>query len=206
IMARQRRCRFRPAATRAEVPVNILRQTADVFAAWIDVVATTINTMFDRVGSKRPVRLVEEADDTFVFQIDGDAKGAAQPDHRIRITADGVVGTLPKNLAATLHGSRAELVLRPSRFLFRPLELPQRAPEYLAGIVRPQIDRLTPWSANEAAYSWTPPVDITNDRIHLTIAATARSKIMPYLAAIADFGAASVAVATTAPGADGKPA
>jgi general secretion pathway protein L len=95
-----------------------------------------------------------------------------------------------------LRGSRAEMVMRPNRFLFRPLELPKRAVEFLDGIVRSQIDRLTPWSSGEAVFSWTPPVDAPNDRIELTIAATARALVAPYVQAIADLGVASVAVLT----------
>jgi general secretion pathway protein L len=94
------------------------------------------------------------------------------------------------------RGSRAELVLRPTRFMFRPLELPKRAAEFLEGIVRAQIDRLTPWTVVEAVYSWTPPIEAGNDRIQLTVAATARAQVTPYVQALAALGAAAIVVST----------
>jgi general secretion pathway protein L len=181
--------------------MNFLRQIIDAFSAWIDSVATTINSIFDRLGSQPHVRLVEDAPDTFTLHMIEGGKRANLPDHRIRMAEGAIDDALPPDWASALRGSRTELVLRPSRFLFRPLELPKRATEYLEGIVRSQIDRLTPWTANEAVYSWTPPVDAASDRIHLTIAATARSMVTPYVRAIADLGAASIVVATAAPGA-----
>ena len=179
---------------------------AAAFSSWMDTVATTINSLFDRVGSQRRVQLIEEQDGTFTVRVLGEAAPSGRPEHRVRIANDAIEGTLPRKVAKMLKGSRTELVLLPSHFLFRPLELPKRAAEYLEGIVRSQIDRLTPWSANEAAYSWTPPIDGTNDRIHLTIAATPRAKIAPYMRAVSGFGAASIAVATLAPDAGPKAA
>ncbi len=181
--------------------MTFLRQTVDAFSCWIDSVATTINSLFDRLGSQPHVQLIEEAPDTFTFHMLDAGKKSPLPDHSIRMANGSIVGALPPDWAATLRGSRTELVLRPSRFLFRPLELPKRATEYLEGIVRSQIDRLTPWTASEAVYSWTPPVD-ANERIHLTIAATARAMIAPYLQAIGDLGAATIAVATVSPGSE----
>ncbi len=181
--------------------MKFLRPLVDAFSRWIDCVAATIVALFDRFGSRRRVTFVEEPDDTFAVHVHGDAKNSNPQVDRIRIANDSLVEALPPALAASVRGSHAELVLLPSRFLFRPLELPKRAAEYLDGIVRSQIDRLTPWTANEAVYSWTAPVDASNDRIELTIAATARAKIAPYLRAITDLGAASVAVVTAAPNA-----
>ncbi|MGB9296465.1 MAG: PilN domain-containing protein, partial [Pseudolabrys sp.] len=123
-------------------------------------------------------------------------KNSNLPDQRVQISNGSIVETLPPKWLSILRGSRIELVLQSSRFLFRPLELPKRAAEYLDGIVRSQIDRLTPWTANEAIFSWTQPTDAPNDRINLTIAATARSMITPYLRAVAGFNAASIVVST----------
>ncbi|HEV7981702.1 MAG TPA: PilN domain-containing protein [Xanthobacteraceae bacterium] len=125
-----------------------------------------------------------------------EAKEASLPDQRIRIGQGAVTDTLSADWLEMLHGSRAELVLRPDRFMFRPLELPKRAAEFLEGIVRAQIDRLTPWTVSEAVYSWTPPTEAANDRIQLTVAATARAVVAPYVQALADLGAASIVVST----------
>jgi general secretion pathway protein L len=125
-----------------------------------------------------------------------EAKEASLPDQRIRIGQGAVIDTLSADWLEMLHGSRAELVLRPDRFMFRPLELPKRAAEFLEGIVRAQIDRLTPWTVSEAVYSWTPPTEVVNDRIQLTVAATARAVVAPFVQALADLGAASIVVST----------
>jgi general secretion pathway protein L len=178
--------------------MKFLRQIIDGFSSWINSVATTINSLFDRLRSQRHVQLIEEERDKFTFHRLDSVKTSNVPDLQIHVTNGSIVGALPPNWTTILHGSQIELVLLPSRFLFRPLELPKRAAEYLEGIVRSQIDRLTPWTASEAVYSWTPPVDAANDRIHLTIAATARAMVAPYLQALATLGSSSIAVTTSA--------
>jgi general secretion pathway protein L len=76
------------------------------------------------------------------------------------------------------------------------VELPSRAREFLEGIIREQIDRLTPWSPGEAVFGWSKPVEIASDRIAVTVAATARAQVMPFVQAVAGFGAESIAVST----------
>lgn len=186
--------------------MKILRQIIETIACWIDSVAATINSLFERTRSQRRVQLVEEEHDTFSLHLLDNLKNSNLPDHRIQISGGAIVGALPPSWVSILRGSRIELILQPSRFLFRPLELPKRATEYLDGIVRSQIDRLTPWTANEAVYSWTPPVDAPNDRIHLMIAATARAMIAPYLRAIANLNAALIVVTTAQSGLEPKAA
>ena len=126
----------------------------------------------------------------------GRANDASLPDQRIRIAQGAIAETLSADWLETFRGSRAELVLRPTRFMFRPLELPKRAAEFLDGIVRAQIDRLTPWTVSEAVYSWTPPIEAGNERIQLTVAATARAQVTPYVQALAALGATAIVVST----------
>jgi len=175
--------------------MTISASIQDAFHRWIESVAGTISALFDRPRSNRNVQIVEEEPDTFTLHAASGRKGKL-PDLRIRIANGAVEGGVPERWAKMLRGSRAEMILRANRFLFRPLELPKRAIEFLDGIVRAQIDRLTPWTASEAVFGWTPPADAANDRIELTVAATARALVAPYVQAIADLGARSVAVLT----------
>src|SRR5262249_3847082 len=124
---------------------------------------------------------------------------AATRAERLEIT-DGRVGQpVSGKILSLLRGSRAELVLRPGRFLFPPLELPRRAGEFLDGVVRAQIDRLTPWTAADAVFGCSKPREIGPDRIAVTVAATARAQVLPYVQALSGFHADSIAVSTLAP-------
>jgi general secretion pathway protein L len=177
--------------------MNIVRQIGESFSGWIDSVAGNVHSLLDQWGSQRQVQLIErEQQDTFTLHAVGETKDAGLSDQRISIAQGAVAETLPAEWQAMLRGSRAEVVLRPNRFMFRPLELPKRAAEFLDGIVRAQIDRLTPWNVSEAVYSWTTPVEAGSERIQLTIAATARALVTPYVTALADLGATTIVVST----------
>jgi general secretion pathway protein L len=163
-----------------------------ILNAWTDSVAAAIIAGFDRVASPRVVRLIE--DDEGGFTVETAAKADNVP-ARIAF-ADGVFSA--PNLAPVLKGSRVEIVLQPARFLFRPLELPARAADFLEGIVRAQIDRLTPWSASEAVFGCSSPTASGADSITTVIAATTRKVAMTYVLAVAGFHPAAIAVCTDA--------
>jgi len=179
-----------------------LHTIAGYFWSWMDSVAATAIAIAGRIRPPRRVRLVEENGDVFKIEICRGRLLAGPSGDRMRIVNGSVEAALPADLAAALRGSQIELVLRPERFLSRPLELPKRATEFLGGIVSAQIDRLTPWSASDSVFGWTPPRQLGNDRILLTVVATARALVRPYLQALAGLGAESVALSTVAQGAD----
>jgi general secretion pathway protein L len=176
--------------------MKILPAINEWFSRWIDCVAGAFVNVLGHISSRRTVRIIEQLDGDLVIS------GAEQIPNgadRIRIAEGHIVEAVPAGITSILSGSRVELLLRPDRFLFRPLELPGQATEFLEGIVRAQIDRLTPWNANEAAFGWTKPTRVGNDRITITVAATAFGLITPFVQATADSGAHSVAVFTSFP-------
>jgi general secretion pathway protein L len=172
---------------------------ANGFLRWIDAVAGFIVAQPWHFASPRAVKLVEVEDGEFTIHAPEELADAVSTTDRIRIADGQIVGTLSEPVATTLRGSRVELTLKPERFLFRPFELPGRAAEFLDGIIRAQIDRLTPWNAAEAAFGWSKPNEAAADRIIVTVAATARPLVMPYVQAVADLGAQSIKVFTISP-------
>jgi general secretion pathway protein L len=170
--------------------MTLWRTIGEVLAHWTDTVATGVIALAGRFVSPRVVRLVEDAPDHFA--IEGAGKAEVQ---QISFANGRFNGG---ELAGAVQGSRLELVLRPSRFLVRPLELPARATEFIEGIVRVQIDRLTPWSAADAVFGCGTPVTAGPGKIVTTIAATSRASTEPYVAGLAALHPASLSIFTAA--------
>jgi general secretion pathway protein L len=180
-----------------------INRVAEAFSRWIDCVAGGMMGVRSRLISARVVRLVENADGAFTLFSAG---ASAAQTGRVRVVNGKLTGLPAETAESQLRSSHVELVLQPGRFIFRPLELPRRAGEFLEGIVRAQIDRLTPWSAQDAAFGYSKPTDLGNDRLTVTVAATARDLIAPLLNALAGFGADHIAVSTVAESGDGAAA
>lgn len=168
---------------------------------WIDSVAAAIVGARMSFRSRRSVQVIEEDNGSFVIQTPSGRTPSGLPFERVEIVDGQLTGAHPDSIVAMLRGSHAELTLKPARFLFKPLELPQRASEFLEGVVRAQIDRLTPWSASEAAFGWSAPQPAGSDRIVVTVAATGRALLRPLVDALNAAGAEAVSVAATPAGA-----
>jgi len=171
-----------------------LRQTfSEILAHWTDTAAAGVIALVDRFVSPRVVRLSEaDRPNRFVLQSGGKDVGETQ---NVDFVGGRFVGT---EIANSIKGSRIELVLQPRRFLVRPLELPARASEFLDGIVRAQIDRLTPWTAADAVFGCAAPVAAGTGKIVTTIAATTRANTEPYVAGLAALHPVSLSILTRA--------
>jgi general secretion pathway protein L len=170
--------------------MKFLQAIVAFFRGWTDSVAAAVIAAFDRVSSPRVIRLIEQ--DNGSFAVESAGKSENMPAHIA--FAEGSLSA--PNLEPMLKGSRVEIVLQPKRFLFRPLELPARARDFLDGIVRAQIDRLTPWSASEAVFGCSSPIESGPQSITTMIAATTRKVAMTYVQAVSIFHPAAVAVCT----------
>jgi general secretion pathway protein L len=175
-------------------------QTARLmFWRWLDQVAQAILALVGRFLTKRSVRFVEGVHGRFAVFPEKSGTTTYSDGDGLQIENGAILGHRSPQIDATLRGGRVELILRPDRFVFKPLELPSRAAEFLSGVVRAQIDRLTPWDADHAAFGFSTPIEMGTDRIVVIVAATARVMLMPILNAFTSLGVRSVTIRTSAP-------
>jgi general secretion pathway protein L len=165
-------------------------------SAWIDDVAAGFTRLCATLRRSHRIELVEQADGSFVVMDMRMKEAEREEGLRLRIDESGIAGPISPAMRSALAGSSIDVMLAPGRFIFRSLELPAGARQFLDGVVRSQIDRLTPWSAKEAAFGWSEPVDAGNGQFSVTVAATARSLVVPIASAAMAARAAQVRMST----------
>jgi general secretion pathway protein L len=186
--------------------LSMISELKQLFGEWIAAVDRAINSIAGRVMQQRQILLIEGDGNSFTAKAAAANKGAALPDVSFRLSNGEPVPSLPAEWETALRGSRIDIVLNPDHILFRSLDFPKRAVEFLDGMIRAQIDRLTPWTANDAVFGWSSPTDIPNERIALTLAATSKSKTQPLVQLAGNRGAASVTAFAELPPGEGAPA
>ena len=149
---------------------------------WADARVNDAAQGFAALGERLRSRPIVQ----FVEQADGTLTG---PAGACRLERDGCVFVGPP---PRLRRENVEFRLSPARFMFRELELPAGAGQFLEGVVRAQLDRLTPWRVSEAAFGWSATAAESADRLRVTVAATKRQPI----AALLEIGAETIVVTT----------
>ena len=174
-----------------------------LFGEWITAVAGAVDSVIERVVRPSQILLMEGDNGTFTARLMSGQKGASLPDVSFRLSEGRPEPALPADWAELLRGSRLEILLKSDQVLFRSLDFPKRAVDFLDGMIRAQIDRLTPWAANDATVGWSPPSDLANERIHLVLAATSKTRIQPLVQLAGHLGVASLAVLSEPPVGEG---
>jgi general secretion pathway protein L len=183
----------------------MISELKEFFGEWIAAVALAVGSITGRLMPRRQVWLVEGVDGSFTAKAAPVKKSTALPDVSFRLANGRPNPSLPPDWASVLRGGRVEFLLKPDHILFRSLDFPKQAADFLDGMIRAQIDRLTPWAASEVAFGWSPPFDITSERIAVTLAATSKDKIAPLVELASNLGATSIAVFTESPPGEGVP-
>ena len=181
--------------------MSVVSEFTAALSLWIDAVERVVSARLVNVKRARRIEVAEEATGAFTMRASPKTRNG-DPDLapcQVDVTDGAVSDALSPQWAAAVRGGVVDLQLQPTRFVFRPIELPGRAAEFLDGIIRSQIDRLTPWTASEALFHWTPPLGIAGDRVATTVVTTGRAAAVSLAQAFSDLGAASVEISTWTP-------
>ena len=183
--------------------MSIATSIVSRLSAFVDDVAIGLTRLRAALRPARRVQLIEQAEGAFLAV--ECRTGATEPvdEPPLRLEQGRFAGPISPRMRALLAQSQVEVVLAPSRFVFRPLELPRGADQFLDGIVRSQIDRLTPWSANNAVFGWSASLDAGADRTAVIVAATARALVAPIAQALTEARVDRITMSTRADNEEG---
>lgn len=174
----------------------MMAEAKKLFEDWIGAVVVALRAAAARATPRRRILLEQTDAGDFVARVVSNRKGVAMPQSTFR---PGQAAALTEEWRTALRGSQLEIHMRANQVLFRTVDFPKQAADFLVGMVRAQIDRLTPWTADDAAFGMTAPVPVANERIAITLAATSRRTVQPLLDLAVDLGAASVEVLVEPP-------
>src|SRR4051794_40443065 len=165
------------------------------YARWVEAAAETVVGLSTRF-STRQMLVLKEGDEGVLTPAPGVLPASAVARPQLRINDDSVETVATASDPSALAGHDVELILSSMRFSVRSLELPARAEKFLEGIIKAQIDRLTPWSAAQAAFGWSVGLPAGGDRIHVSVAAAPRESLKGYVQPLIALGANSVTILT----------
>src|SRR6478672_9709607 len=107
--------------------MKIVHAAARGIARWIDTVVEVIVVYSRHFTAPRLVRLSEDASGNLIFQPPTVGSDTRSKPESFRLNQGNGIEGLSSALSAILVGSRVELTLQPTRFVFRPIDLPQGA-------------------------------------------------------------------------------
>lgn len=177
----------------------LISDAREFMTTWIDAVSGAVEALAGRLVRARRIRLIEADDGTFTAG--ADAKGRhALSGFCFRLEGGRPQPPLPAEWKAAFRGSLVEMQLQSAHVLTHQLDFPAKAADFLDGMIRAQVDRLTPWTVEDAVFGWSLPAPAANDRIAVMFAATSRQKVDPVLqfARMADAAAIVVVTSETA--------
>jgi general secretion pathway protein L len=168
-----------------------------LFDEWISAVARAVDAGVSRYARRPQIVLNAQGADIITATMKSAGKGLALPEVSFRLANGRPTPPLPAEWEAAFRGGRMEVLMTGDQVLLRSLDFPRKAEGFLDGMIRSQIDRLTPWTADDAVFGWSPPAIGPDERIELMLAATSRQEIQPFVQLASALGAQSLALFAT---------
>jgi general secretion pathway protein L len=178
--------------------MTMISEFKELFGAWIASVTSAADAVAGRLVRSRRIVLDQSEDGTLTAKAIASKNAPAISDMSFRLDRGKPIPPLPPDWVAAFRGSHIEVHLPSGYVMVCPLDFPAQASDFLGGMIRAQIDRLTPWTVHDALFGWSAPVTGANERIEVTFAATSKSKVEPLLQFVQSLAAGSVAIYSSA--------
>jgi general secretion pathway protein L len=170
-----------------------------LFEQWIAAVTVAIDSLIRRLVPRRKIMLSQENDNSFKAKVASERNDLGLSEISFRLVNGQPVPPLPPDWQAAFRGCCLEVMLLPSNVLFRTLDFPKQAVDFLDGMIRTQIDRLTPWTPADAIFGWSAPLVAANERVELMLAATSKQVMQPLVQLASALGATSIMAYANSP-------
>ena len=156
----------------------MVSRPSEAWRWWIDGLVDAVLLVEDRLRRRRPIRLAPVEGGLVVVHA-GERLGR-------RVLRPSPQGLVPKRLARALKGRIVDLRMGEEATITRRLgPLPPESRAYVEGIVTHQLERATPWQANDTlAHHRIEPAGPDDPRLVVTVTATSRTMHAATIAAV----------------------
>jgi general secretion pathway protein L len=144
-------------------------QMVSLLLRWIDVLARLLLGWRDSLRGRRLLTLVQDGDRWVVQQVKG------QEEIALGSITRGVV--MPIEIVRAAQSSSIVLKLSADEVISRRINVPAQAGGLLAGIVRNQIERLSPWRVDDAAHGFEARTSADATSLDVDVLITPRSAL-----------------------------
>lgn len=117
-----------------------------IFIRWLDILAGLLLLWRERRSARHWLKVVRQPDQLIVQQMRGQ--------QQVSVSTIAAGAAVPVEVARAAQSSFIVLELPADQVVSRRMNVPARARDLLPGIVRNQIERLSPWRVNQAAYGF----------------------------------------------------
>jgi general secretion pathway protein L len=154
-----------------------------ILKRWIEVLAALLFG-WREAWRERRVLIVSRGAGGYLIR-----QAAAEREQALATAAAGT--PVVEDVASAACSSLVVLELQPEKVMTRRISVPAKAREFLPGIIRNQIDRLSPWQADQAVYGFTAePSQEDAAALDVRVIITSRAIIDTARAEIASIGLA----------------
>ena len=148
-------------------PVPAFTQIGTLLRRWIEVLAATYLALRDTWRTQRTLVITRENDRFVLREAPPDngriirREASQEQEEELPVLAVLTPGEPVSDEISRMHGGIVVLEIPSENVVVRRITVPVQACEFVAGIVRNQIDRLSPWHSDQVVYGFE--TDIRTD-------------------------------------------